>query len=256
VGVIALVAPAVVSASPIVYSAGGADATAVLSIVDAFRADIVGSGATKQEINWDGAALPEAPNNMPPDAFKARGVVFATPGSGFQVSARAGNPTATPIEFGNINPAYPTNFKPFSAERIFTALDSTITDVNFVIPGTTTASFTHAFGAVFTDVDKAVVSKLEYFDPGGKLLLTYVPPVSGNESFSFVGVIFDAGEQVGRVRITSGNAPLSANNTESPTNGIDVVAMDDFIFGQPVPEPASLGLIALGLPMLLRRRSR
>ena len=38
--------------------------------------------------------------------------------------------------------------------------------------------------------------------------------------------------------------------------GIDVVAMDDFIYGEPVavPEPAALGLLAIGGLMGLRRR--
>src|SRR4051794_12163274 len=82
--------------------ATGANAAAIQSAVDAFRADLgtlnantagsVGSG--RREINWDG--VPDAlaaPNALPANFFNTtspRGAVFATTGSGFQVSANAG----------------------------------------------------------------------------------------------------------------------------------------------------------------------
>src|SRR5204862_3020716 len=83
-----------------------------------------------RRINWDGVpdAL-SAPNNLPANFFNVnspRGVVFSTPGSGFQVSATAAS--GTPIEFGNIDPSYAGDFAAFSPQRLFTALDSTITD--------------------------------------------------------------------------------------------------------------------------------
>jgi len=34
-----------------------------------------------------------------------RGIVFGTPGSGFQVSANSGNPLGAPVRFGNIDQA-------------------------------------------------------------------------------------------------------------------------------------------------------
>jgi len=49
---------------------------------------------------------------------------------------------------------------------------------------------------------------------------------------SFVGISFNAGERIARVVIESGNAGLSSTNTDG-TNGVDVVAMDDFIYGEP-----------------------
>ena len=73
-------------------------------------------GGLRREINWDG--VPDtlaSPNSLPANFFNAnspRGVVFSTPGSGFQVGANA---TAPPIEFGNFNATYPTIFQTFSA---------------------------------------------------------------------------------------------------------------------------------------------
>jgi len=58
-------------------------------------------------------------------------------------------------------------------------------------------------------------------------------------------VSFNAGEQVGRIRITSGNVALGPN--DGPDN--DVVVMDDFLFSEPqaVPEPGSMLLFGTGL---------
>jgi hypothetical protein len=61
-----------------------------------------------------------------------------------------------------------------------------------------------------------------------------------NGGLSFVGISFNAGEQISRVVIESGNAALSAANNDGT---VDVVAMDDFIYGEPQP----LALVSGGL---------
>jgi len=190
----------------------------------------------RREINWDG--VPDsfsAPNNLPANFFNAnsaRGVVFATPGSGFQVSAKGGNPTVTALRFGNINPNYLTDFQTFSPERLFTALESNITDVLFFVPGTSTQAFSSGFGVVFTDVDSPTSTTLQFFDQTGNSLGIFAVPalLPGNQNLSFLGVSFNAGERVSKVRITSGNAALGPNDAPF---GTDIVAMDDFIYGEP-----------------------
>src|SRR5436309_7258184 len=119
----------------------GVNAAAITPARDAFRNDLGGGtvagangsfGGLRREINWDG--VPDnssAPNNLPANFFNVnspRGVVFSTPGDPvgtFQVSAKAVNPTSTPVRFGNLNANYPTIFSTFSPERLFTALSST-----------------------------------------------------------------------------------------------------------------------------------
>jgi hypothetical protein len=237
--------PCLAFGGAIVRQASGQSPSAIGSTVDQFRADVgsvnngVGgtSSSGRREINWDG--VPDsfsAPNNLPANFFNVnspRGVVFSTPGSGFQVSAKTGNPTVTAVRFGNINPNYPFDFQTFSPERLFTALGSTVTDVVFFLPGTTTQAFTSGFGVVFTDVDSPTSTTLQFFDQTGNTLGTFAVPasLSGSQNLSFLGVSFNAGERVARVRITSGNTALGPN--DSPFNGVDVVAMDDFIYGEP-----------------------
>src|SRR6266550_1760184 len=171
--------PVAASADPEVFEASGATPADIQTAVDAFRnflGDNNGVGGTfptgRREINWDG--VPDAfsaPNLLPANFFNSnspRGVVFFTPGTGFQVSANSINPTNTPVRFGNINPVYPALFSTFSPQKLFSALQSKITETLFFIPGTTHSATVKGFGAVFTDVNDGHSTKIEYFDVTGK----------------------------------------------------------------------------------------
>jgi hypothetical protein len=237
----------------VTFSAAGPDPASIQTTVDAYRtalgalnANVAGSFASgRREINWDG--VPDAlaaPNNLPADFFNVnspRGVVFSTPGTGFQVSATLAS--GTPVEFGNINITYPTIFQTFSPQRLFTALGSNVLDINFFVPGSSTAATTSGFGAVFTDVDDANTTSIQFFDTMGNGLGIFFVPVANN-GLSFVGVSFNAGERVGRVRITSGNVVLGPATNDAPT-AVDVVVMDDFIYAEPqgvvTPTPTATG---------------
>jgi hypothetical protein len=245
--------PSLTFADGVSFSASGANPAAIQATVDLFRTalgnlnpNVAGSfGSGRREINWDGVpdAL-SAPNNLPANFFNAnspRGAVFSTAGSGFQVSANSG---IAPVEFDNINATYSSIFQTFSPQRLFTALGSNVMDVNFFVPGSATAAFVFGFGVVFTDVDIANNTSVEFFDLNGQSLTKVFAPTANN-GLSFIGVVFNAGERVGRVRITSGNTALGPNDGGS----VDVVAMDDFLYAEPqaVPEPVSLALLGIGL---------
>lgn len=251
-----------VHASPIVFSASGSNAVAIQGTVDAFRTalgtlnpNVVGSfGGGRREINWDGVPNAfSAPSNLPANFFNVnspRGVTFSTPGTGFQVSANAG---VAPVRFDNIEPSYSSLFATFSAQRLFTALGSTVTDVNFFVPGSTTPAFVTAFGTVFTDIDVSTSTSIQFFDLDNVSLGTFsAPAASGDGTLSFLGVRFDAGERVGRVRITSGNQILGARELG------DLVVMDDFIYAEPraVPEPATAALMLAPWALWFARRRR
>src|SRR5213592_1805879 len=238
--------PMVASADPQVFEASGATPADIQTAVDAFRnfgdfGTNNGVGGTfphgRREINWD--AVPDArsaPNLLPANFFNSnspRGVVFFTPGTGFQVSANLVNPTNTPVRFGNINRVYPALFSTFSHQRLFSALNSTITENLFFVPSgtpgvnSTQSATVKGFGAVFTDVNLGNSTKIEYFDVGGNLLFSrnVLPQPTPRAGLSFLGVGFDTAS-VFLVRITSGNRILKVPN-------LDVVVMDDFIYGEP-----------------------
>jgi hypothetical protein len=235
-------------AAPVVRSAAGANAAAIQGAVDTFRADLgalnpnngTTPGTGRREINWDG--VPDAftsPALLPADFFNAnspRGVVFSTPGTGFRVSRTAlqGNP-----EFSDVEPTYATTFSTFSPQRLFSPAGATVTDVQFFLPtvSSTTPAVTPGFGAVFTDLDTVGAAALQFFDASGALIWTGEPPLSsGAEGLSFIGAFLPDGPGVARVRITSGKMALATGVTDSVVN--DVVALDDFIYGEPRIEVA------------------
>ena len=183
------------------FSVGGSDPASIQGTVDAFRAalgnpnngnnpgPIVGG---RREINWDGGgAVTAAVCGNTLTAFQnTRGATFTTPGTGF---------LQTPLnvaELTNINATYSTVFTTFSPVRIFTPTGSNITDATFSLPGTAgaTPATISGFGAAFSDVDLANVTKMEFFDLGGNSLkILNVPQgVAGtapNGSLSFMGGI-------------------------------------------------------------------
>jgi hypothetical protein len=236
----------------VVRSGAGADAAAIQGTVDQFRADLGNPNngnapgplaGGRREINWDGGgSTATAPGGTPFDVFlNTRGARSTTPGTGFLQT-----PVNTP-EFLAINPTYGTTFEAFSPVRIFTPLGSNIVDVVFSIPGTNgaTPALVAGFGSVFSDVDLANTTSLEFFDALSQSLGTYYAPTANN-GLSFIGVLFDSAV-VSRVRITNGNSALGPNDG----GGIDVVVMDDFFYSEPqtapVPEPATMLLFGTGL---------
>lgn len=239
----------------VTFESAGADPAAITSTRDDFRKAVGGGtiagangsfGGLRREINWDGVPdVRSDPNPLPADFFNVtspRGVVFSTPGTGFLVSANAG--LATPTLFG-----FSSDFQTFSAQRLFTAVGSNITDVRFFVPGTSIAATTSAFGAIFVDVEDAAQTRIEFFDENDLLIFTRDALVAGNQGLSFLGAVANGGERISRVRLTSGLNTIVSNGVVGNPIG-DLVVMDDFLYGEPlraVPEPSSLVLVALGL---------
>lgn len=266
-------------ASLIAVTGSAADAAGITAVRDTFRTNL-GGGTTaganglfddgtsqRREINWDGVpAAMSAPNNLNSNFFNVnspRGVVFTTPGTAFQVSgasgdAGAGQPAAA--NFGNIDATYASTFSPFSPQRLFTVLGSNVMDVTFFVPGTATPGATKGFGVIFSDVDVAGTTALQFFDINGVSLGTF-SALSQPSGFSFLGAYFNDGSTpIARVRITLGNTALGAGVTDNGTTR-DLVVMDDFLYGNPVaasavPEPATLGSLSLALITLAMLRKR
>jgi hypothetical protein len=238
-------------AAPVVRQGSGASATALQATVDQFRTDLGGAnngvGGTftggRREVNWDG--VPDnfsEPNNFPPNFFNVnspRGLILnaiedATGSALNQFAVSANTASGVPVRFGNLNAAYTNIFQTFSAQRLFIARNTHILEVNFFIPGTKIPATVNGFGVVFADVDSATGgnrSLIRVYGADGTQLSAASAPVQDN-GLSFVGISFNAGERIARVVIESGNAALSATNNDG-VNGADIVAMDDFIYGEP-----------------------
>jgi hypothetical protein len=185
----------------------------------------------RREINWDGVPATLTNNDLFPGNFfnvnSPRGVLFTTDGSAFRLSDNG---------YTDVNPAYAGEFNVFSPTKLFVAVGSTVTDVAFVVAGSSSPAVVTGFGAVFADVGRAHSTTIEYFDAAGNRLLKLAAPRRSDEAgLSFVGAVFESGV-VARVRILSGDTPLGAtieDNVKGAGKKRDLVAMDDFIYGEP-----------------------
>ena len=262
-------------AVPVTFSLGGTDApSSIQATVDAFRAALGNPNngnapgplaGGHREINWDGGGPPvdaNAPGGTPFNVFlNTRGAQFTTPGTGFVQAPPSGGANGGLAGFFG-NATYGNDFGVFSPNRLFTPVGSNITEGQFFIPGTNggTPATVIGFGAVFTDVDLADSTTVEFFDEFGGLLASISVPAGtvADRSLSFLGVVFDAGEQIFRVRITTGTDALASGTNDNPAAGVDLVVMDDFLFGEPqaIPEPASWALVGAGLLGLVAMRRR
>jgi hypothetical protein len=244
---------AAASGQALVRESAGANPAAIQAAVDQFRADLGGAlnpntrqtfTSGRREINWDG--VPDgssAPNALAPNFFNLnspRGAVFSSTAAPV-ATGPASQPTAVsssaasgvPVRFGDINPQYTTEFQVFSQQRLFTTSPgSNVLEVTFFIPGTTIPATVSGFGSVFTDVDTPATRMLLYDATGRLMFNTGTPAPTADKGLSFQGVSFNDGQRIAKVVIVLGNAPLSAANTDG-VNGVDVVAMDDFIYGEP-----------------------
>ena len=240
------------------FSASGADAAAIQATVDAFRAALgnpnnlnapgpLASG--RREINWDGGNPALVNGTAPVTPFttftNTRGATFTTPGTGLTQAAVTGGTLSLDL----INATYADLFAPFSPSRLFSPIGSNETDGSFSIPGTNgvVPAGVRGFGAVFSDVDLANITSIQFFDIFGASLGVFdVLPFAGNKTFSFLGITRDPSETlIGSIRILTGNAALGPNETATT----DLVVMDDFFFAEPqaVSWPHSVVLLGLGL---------
>ena len=145
---------------PIVFQAAGPTVASIQSMVDAFRAALGGANngnvagpltEGRREINWDGGGSTDT--SLVPTPFDGflinRGGRFTTRGTGFVQAPVEG--IATTFN----NPTYATIFQAFSPVRLFSPINSNVTNARFFVPGGgELPATTSGFGAVFSDVDQ------------------------------------------------------------------------------------------------------
>jgi hypothetical protein len=237
---------------PVVFQAAGPNIASIQNTVDQYRAalGVTNNGNApgplpngRREINWDGGgSAATAIVGTPFTGFLGnRGALFTTTGTGFVQAPLAG------LADTFHNPTYATIFQPFSPQRLFSPIDSNVTEAQFFVPGGGDApatATTTGFGAIFTDVDlpdgsgpgdkngdRKASTLIECFGTdGGLIFSSFVPASPGDGSLSFFGIVF-VEARIARVRITSGDAAPGPNDDGTH----DIVMMDDFLYGEPQP---------------------
>ena len=227
---------------PIVFQAAGPTIESIQGTVDAYRAALGDPNNAsnpgplpngRREINWDGGGSDVTTDPVTPfDVFlNSRGAQFTTRGAGLSQAPTSGGPTGGLAVLLN-NPTYADIFTPFSAQRLFTPVGSRVTEGAFFVPGTngTAAAVVTGFGAIFTDVDKDNVTRIEYFDAGGnRIFAGFVPNSPGDGSLSFYGIVFQDAS-IARIKIRTGSSKPGPDDDQK-----DIVMMDDFLYGEPQP---------------------
>ena len=225
-----------------------------------------------REVVWDG--VPETLRNQPafnPNFFDRQnagtagvrgGIIFTTVGgTGAQVNDALNGTLPDPTtvgpplnanaalggDFSNFNATYAGNLLSFTQSAQFAPIGSVTTDVTFNVAGSTTPGVVAGMGVVFSSVDKANVSYLEFFDEQNQSIARVYSPsqshgpfpfpgpaVSDKFSYTFVGY-YDPAARIARVRIVSGEVPINMGADDLPIGNQDVVAFDDVYYSEPLP---------------------
>jgi hypothetical protein len=253
-----------VNPAPLVFSgAGTANATAQFGAYKAAIGGVDNGGSGPQTsgfrtINWDGVGLGATDGVFTNEVITANHTV-GIPLNRFQQRGMFFNDiyAVTDTSFTTENPGLqpPTQFPPFSGNKIFAMFNDNTIDFRFVQPSgpatTPQAAQTRGFGAIFLDVEKDNTTSIQYFH-NDTLLGTFFVPSTTSTQPSFLGVLFDNPVVTG-VTITLGEGTLFSFDGATVTPGqpdlsisgtTDQVATDDFVYPEPAPVT---GLEATGM---------
>jgi hypothetical protein len=192
-----------------------------------------GQTSGRREIDWDGVPDVYSTQRLPSDFFNPvapgspaglqRGFLYA-PDTDARISSN---------DFSDLESTNGTEFSTFSGSKSFSAVSSNLWNVEFEVAGVREAASVKGFGAVFSDVDDATSTTIEYFSGNRSLGVFKVPVRSAGTTLSFLGVYFPD-EKVTKVRIRQGNAAVANGVKDVSAGGTkDLVIMDDFLYDEP-----------------------
>jgi hypothetical protein len=150
-------------------------------------------------------------------------------------------------DYSNINPKFAGTLLSFTQSAQFATLGTVVTEISFHVAGTAQKAVVSGLGIVFTSVDRANTTSVEYFDESGRRIARIFAPVQSHGPFpvagplvadsfpySFVG-FHDANARIARVRVTAGEIPIDKAESDLPKGAKDVVTFDDVYYAEPRP---------------------
>jgi hypothetical protein len=193
----------------------------------------LGKTSGRREINWDG--VPDSLNGkkLPANFFNPTEVGAPESLQRGAVYASSDIAMVSAGKFSEVNSQASTEFASFSGNKSFSVVNATLWPVSFKVAGTNTDASVSAFGAVFSDVDKANTTFIEFFENNISVGRFYVPPHDNTSSFSFLGVYFPKARISDVVighegKLSDGEKDITQGGTK------DLVVLDDFIYSEPV----------------------
>lgn len=188
----------------------------------------------RREINWDGVPDSLLDKAMPVDFFNPagsdaslaifqRGLVYDT----------IGDFIVTNDQFASVNSEATAEFEAFSGNKTFANVNATLWEIDPQVAGSSLAATINGFGIVFSDVDVANSTFIEFFHDNESLGKFFVPVHDNTNSISFLGVYFK-NKKVTHLRVGH-DGKLSDGEKDITSGGTkDLVIMDDFLYDEPV----------------------
>lgn len=220
---------------PVVFSAAGN----INEKLNAFRNTLgtenftTGQTTGRREINWDGVPDNMTGIKLPNDFFnptetsspesRKRGLLYAA----------SSDAMVSKTSFAEVNTEAASEFSPFSGNKSFAVVNALEWPVEFRVSGTNTAATIKGMGIVFSDVDKANSTFIEFFEDNTSLGKYYAAPHDPSGTYSFLGVYFPNGK-ITSVKV--GHEGMLASGEKDITQGgnKDLVVLDDFIYSEPL----------------------
>jgi hypothetical protein len=191
-----------------------------------------GQTTGRREINWDGVPDDKTGIKLPQDFFNP--VSAGSPAIMQRGLLYAGNADAMVSSrgFAEVNTQAAAEFTSFSGNKSFAVVNAALWPVEFRVAGETTLAAVKGFGIVFTDVDKANSTFLEFFNNNKSLGKYYVPAHDNSSTFSFLGIYFP---DVAVTHVNIGHEGKLSDGEKDITQGgsKDLVVLDDFIYTEP-----------------------
>jgi hypothetical protein len=194
-----------------------------------------GAVGGRRELSWEGVPDSLLGQTLPNDFFnpvgsdpalavRQRGLVYEATGN-FMVSNS---------NFAEINSQAAGQFSAFSGIKTFANINSDLWNIVPEVPGQDVAATVKGFGIVFSDVDVANSTFIEFFNEQRSLGKFYVPVRGSSSSHSFLGVYFKK-EKVTRIKVGHDGVLGDGEKDISQQAGAhDLVTLDDFLYDEPV----------------------
>ena len=186
-----------------------------------------------RSINWDAGIVPVFPAAFPPDFFN--NIANFPPTRGLIVGAGGNGLNASDNDFATLNANYADEFNAFSNNNTFSPTSTNVLWARFEVPNASgVPAATAGFGAVFSDIDTAGSTSIEFFNGNTSLGVFEAPVRTDANGHSFLGVVWTNSVRVTSVRIVCGSGTLGATNQDVTDGGTDdLVVVDDFFYAEP-----------------------